>query len=265
MTAVTPRHSTKQKTEFSASRAIGASHKLRGTPKLRDGATSPTPLLAFPDRKESSRTRPFEIIVLITGLSLLAITALIALTSTPRGRAAVPRDLASLPAKAPVSRAGNGPGQPNSKLDTPVADVVGLEAVSTASISQAAPLLPLTASLEPQRLPQIPTDALATEPGEPSAQGDSKISAADLPGYLRRAETLLQNGDISGARSLFGRVALAGDSRGALGMAQTYDPEKLKKLGVYGLRANPAEADHWRARARELTDRERLPSVKSLK
>jgi hypothetical protein len=63
----------------------------------------------------------------------------------------------------------------------------------------------------------------------------------------------MRDGDVVGARSLFDRLAQAGDPRGAAGMARTYDEAEFKKLGVYGLKPDRREAERWRARARELT------------
>jgi hypothetical protein len=63
----------------------------------------------------------------------------------------------------------------------------------------------------------------------------------------------MRNGDLVGARSLFGRMAQAGDARGALGMARTFDDAEFKKLGVYGLKPDRGEVERWRTRAREMT------------
>jgi TPR repeat protein len=65
---------------------------------------------------------------------------------------------------------------------------------------------------------------------------------------------MLKNGDLAAARSFFRRVADAGDARGALGMARSYDPEFLKTLGRHGLRPDRAAAQDWYARARSLTN-----------
>jgi hypothetical protein len=210
-----------------------------------DGRIAASPLLAFPSRKENCRTHWFELAVLMTGLSLVAISAMPALTSSP-GRATIPRDLASSQVMPPLSEIGKAP-----ELDQQTAAFGRLEVISTASISPAVPLSPVTTSLTRQPSLTTPNDAPATEsPETPKAPG---LSAEEVGVYLRRAETALKGGDIVGARLLFSRVALAGESRGALGMAKTFDPEELRKLGVYGVKADPVMAVHWQVRARELS------------
>ena len=67
----------------------------------------------------------------------------------------------------------------------------------------------------------------------------------------------LKNGDLAAARSFFRRIADAGDARGALGMARSYDPDFLKTLGMPGLRPDRAAAQQWYARARSLKNEPR--------
>jgi hypothetical protein len=135
-------------------------------------------------------------------------------------------------------------------LDQQTAAFGRLEVISTASISRAVPLpsVPTAVIVEPSLT--TPNDALAIQSAD--TQKAPKLSADEVGTYLRRAETALKGGDIVGARLLFSRLALAGDSRGALGMAKTFDPEELRKLGVYGVRADSGQAMHWKVRAREL-------------
>jgi TPR repeat protein len=91
----------------------------------------------------------------------------------------------------------------------------------------------------PQAAPAANTPAMVLKP-------------AELNGLIAKGERFLQSGDLASARLFFGRAAKAGDPRGARGLAQTYDPEVVRKLPVYGLPVDQAEADAWYARAREL-------------
>ncbi len=133
------------------------------------------------------------------------------------------------------------------------------EPIQTASISPAVRLPPMT--LPPQGLPPAEPLARAPEakPVEPSApprplpQARPAVSPAEAEGYLAKAEAALRSGDLIVARSFFGRLAQAGDPRGALGMARTYDEAELRKLPVFGLKPDRAEAERWRLRAREMT------------
>jgi hypothetical protein len=117
-------------------------------------------------------------------------------------------------------------------------------------------------TLPPQGLPPAepiarPADAKPVEPAAsprpPAAQARPTVSPAEAEGYLAKAEAALRGGDLIVARSFFDRLAQAGDPRGALGMARTYDEAELRKLPVYGLKPDPAEAERWRLRAREMT------------
>ena len=94
---------------------------------------------------------------------------------------------------------------------------------------------------------------LPRPPPLPEAKLVPVISTAEAVVYLARAEAALRNGDVIGARSLYGRLAQSGDARGALGMARTYDEAEFKKMQVYGLKPDGGESERWRARAREMT------------
>ena len=63
---------------------------------------------------------------------------------------------------------------------------------------------------------------------------------------------MLKAGDIAAARLFFTRAAEAGEVRGALAMARSFDQETLRTLPVYGLQPNPQEAARWYAKAKDL-------------
>ena len=63
---------------------------------------------------------------------------------------------------------------------------------------------------------------------------------------------MLKDGDVATARLFFARAAEAGEARGALGMARSFDHTELRKLTVLGLRPNPEEAARWYAKAQDL-------------
>jgi TPR repeat protein len=69
---------------------------------------------------------------------------------------------------------------------------------------------------------------------------------------LRRGQSLIAIGDISGARLFLERAALGGSSEAAMALAETYDPGRLVLLGVIGLPADPAAALSWYRRAHAL-------------
>ena len=65
----------------------------------------------------------------------------------------------------------------------------------------------------------------------------------------RRGEQLIQQGDVASARLMFQRAAEVGDARSALALGASYDPDVLKKLGVFGVASNAVLAREWYAKA----------------
>jgi hypothetical protein len=135
------------------------------------------------------------------------------------------------------------------------------EPVKTGSISPAAVRLPMT--LPPRDLPPpevLPAPLPDAKPVEaapahavPLPEARPAISAAEADSYLARAEAALRSGDLTVARLFFHRLVQAGDARGALGLARTYDEAELRTLPVFGLQPDRAEAERWRQRAQEMT------------
>ncbi len=150
-----------------------------------------------------------------------------------------PAPALSLSPAAPPPALPTGPASPAPEPGTP-AQVAGLGPVPAPSSAAAAVL-----ARAPEPLPQ----PAAPPPRQPT------LAAAEADGYLAKAEEALRGGDLSVARLFFGRVAEGGDPRGATGMARSYDQEVLKKLPVFGLKPDRAEAERWYARAREMGSR----------
>jgi hypothetical protein len=151
---------------------------------------------------------------------------------------------------APVS------GPPPANLP-PTREGVG----SDASFGLAMPPAPAPAPVqaaEGSRIAAVPW--VASQPQEtraprleasraPSQPPALKLSPEDVAAHLARGEERLKNGELAAARLYFERVALAGDQRGALGMARTYDPAVLAGLPVLGPQADAALARQWYQRA----------------
>ncbi len=70
--------------------------------------------------------------------------------------------------------------------------------------------------------------------------------AADL---LARADGLMNQGDILSARQYYMQASSAGNPRGALGVARTYDPKVFAELKVEGLQPDAAKAAEWYKKA----------------
>jgi hypothetical protein len=68
----------------------------------------------------------------------------------------------------------------------------------------------------------------------------------------RQGDRYLAQGNIAIARQYFARAADLGLAIAALKIAETYDPNELARLNVYGVKPNLAEARRWYQRAFEL-------------
>jgi TPR repeat protein len=69
---------------------------------------------------------------------------------------------------------------------------------------------------------------------------------------VRQGDRYLAQGNIAVARQYFARAADLGLAMAALKIAETYDPNELARLKVYGVKSNLAEARRWYQRAFEL-------------
>ena len=97
--------------------------------------------------------------------------------------------------------------------------------------------------------PQAPTpDASASEP-------DKSQSPEMVPTLLYRADYLLLQRDVAGARMFYERAAGAGSIVAASGVARTYDPLFLRWIGAVGIRGDKAKAIYWYRKASEGGDR----------
>jgi TPR repeat protein len=122
----------------------------------------------------------------------------------------------------------------------------------------------MRAAIEPAPAPvqapaPAPAQAASPTPGPSAAAavgaletGSLHLSADEILSDLERGESKLQAGDIASARRYFERVALAGDARGAIGMARSHDPDVLAKLPVVGLEPDASAAASWYDKAKTL-------------
>lgn len=96
-------------------------------------------------------------------------------------------------------------------------------------------------------------DFRTPEPGGPGQQRQS----TDTPeGLVRRAEQLLQGGDVSTARILLQRAAELGSGAAALKLGRSYDPTQTGTLRYADSQTNPALAKAWYERALALGTQE---------
>jgi hypothetical protein len=105
---------------------------------------------------------------------------------------------------------------------------------------------------------QVPVPAPVVATREPTPQQTvpdfvtRHLDADELASMLRRADDLINTGDLSSARLLLRRVAEAGDARAAFTLAGTFDPNVFKALGLQDGALDIALARLWYERAAQL-------------
>lgn len=101
------------------------------------------------------------------------------------------------------------------------------------------------------------SEAPRSAPGERNHAGlalspPDRLQEGEVVRQLMRGRELLASGEIAAARSLFQRVADAGEPRGALALAETYEPSATERLRVNSLAPNLELAKRWYEKAESL-------------
>jgi TPR repeat protein len=114
--------------------------------------------------------------------------------------------------------------------------------------------------------PPLERPAYQLYPGS-DAPGRTAVPAVIQPSdeaLLKRASDQLNQGDISGARSVYEAIANRGNSRGAFSLAETYDPNFFERHKIRGLKPDPNLARFWYDRAAKLGSLEASKRLKEL-
>ncbi len=199
-------------------------------------AAGPTPAAPLPPPIESQPAEPSEPPARESGAE--------AQQSPPAPAPAAP----ALPAPALPALALPAPAPPAPASPAPALPALALPAPAPPAPASPAPASPVSASPVP-----APPAPAPSAPALPATAVAPQASLALLDLLRRQGTAALGNGDISGARRFFQRGAEAGCASCAEGMAQTFDAEQLNRIGAIGIRSDPAQAEAWRARARQLT------------
>lgn len=75
------------------------------------------------------------------------------------------------------------------------------------------------------------------------------LSPTEVKALLARGTSLLEEGDVSGARLLLEYAAQRGSREAMIKLAQSYDPDHLLKLAVHGVRPDTKLSTLWYGRA----------------
>ena len=141
--------------------------------------------------------------------------------------------------------------------------------LTTASVTTA----PLADNVPPPRIEpaaapvKVPTGdtmfALAT-PKPPAPLRAPLMQDQTAAQLTSRGDAMLAIKDISAARKLYEQAANLGNAAAAKGLARTYDPDYIRKLGVIGMRPDVTMAVSWYDRAAALGDRESAQRMQQL-
>ena len=112
--------------------------------------------------------------------------------------------------------------------------------------SQPAPTL-LTGDQEHQTTTYTPGSMSSPQPPDPHAT--SSVPQPNQSRLLARADTLLQAGDISGARLVLERAVAEGSAVATFKLAETYDPRQLARWNALGVQGDWARAQALYERA----------------
>jgi hypothetical protein len=104
--------------------------------------------------------------------------------------------------------------------------------------------LPATTTAEAEKI----------QPSSPTLEASraaSQITPEQIRALLDRGDALLKLADVTSARLLY-ETAAVGNAEAALRLGATYDPSFLAQAGFESVGGDPAAADYWYQRARDL-------------
>ncbi len=119
----------------------------------------------------------------------------------------------------------------------------------------------------PRAEPTLPTTSLGAAKDDEMARTTARPRVAPPPiagfvvrsgeadrieGLMAHGKKMIDVGYLAGARAYYRRAAEAGSGEAALAMGATYDPDIIARLGVQGIKPDPAHAATWYARAASL-------------
>lgn len=99
---------------------------------------------------------------------------------------------------------------------------------------------------------EAPSAGVQTVPGPRALAPLSPKDSERARRFVERGNEMMEDGDVAGARLFYQRAAEIGLAEGAIALAETYDPNELRRWPVRGLQGNIELAREWYERAREL-------------
>jgi TPR repeat protein len=167
-----------------------------------------------------------------------------------RSAVVTPADTADPPSQKAIAQPADG---------QPKAEASSLQRVATVAVKADTVMVSPTVVHDQTAVVTGPVQPAAIKAVVPQATqrppaAEPALSADVLELLLKRGDALLALGDLTGARLLYERAALAGEARGATGVAQTYDPRVLLQIGARGIQGDAETAADWYRKALTLGD-----------
>jgi hypothetical protein len=103
-------------------------------------------------------------------------------------------------------------------------------------------MAPVQVAAKPAPKPAAP---IAQETPVKKSPAVPVITRQEIKTLMTRANALLENGDVAGARLLLEYAAQRGSKQAMIMMGNTFDPEHLASLGVHGVKPDQEQAAFW--------------------
>jgi hypothetical protein len=194
--------------------------------------------------KEQTRTAQLEQNLVASRRDLETQTALVAKASSEAARLKQAADNGSGQPLRSLQQDCDNTARPERELAAERKSKDGLPATAVVAAARVAP----ASQLEAQ--PSKPVGTIQAPPA--AARGNAAPdpqSAAEITRLVARASSLLSQGDIGSARSVLERAAETGNAQASFALAETYDPQILRKWGAYGTLGDATKARDLYARA----------------
>lgn len=93
---------------------------------------------------------------------------------------------------------------------------------------------------------------------------ERRLDPTEIAALLERGHQFITKGDLAAARALFERAAEGKDPQAAFALAETYDPDALRRWGELGFASDIAMARTWYGRAKDLGSEEAAHRLQAL-
>ena len=148
--------------------------------------------------------------------------------------------------------------------DTQPAAAAATASITTAPLADNVPAPRIEPAAAPVKVPTGDTMFALATPKPPAPLRAPPMQDQTAAQLTSRGDAMLAIKDISAARKLYEQAANFGNAAAAKGLARTYDPDYIRKLGVIGMRPDVTMAVSWYDRAAALGDRESAQRMQQL-